>query len=93
VVNNLGGKPMPATHFKTPGFYKIVRHPLYLGFIIAVWATPVMTAGHLLFAATITGYVFIGIALEEHDLIAVFGDEYRRYRQRVAMIVPFLGRS
>ena len=83
VVNNLAGRSMPTMHFKTPMLYKFVRHPIYLGFIIAFWAAPTMTVGHLLFAAVTTAYIFVGIFLEEHDLIEMFGDDYRRYKQSV----------
>src|SRR3954453_13133362 len=88
VANNLAGRPMPQVRFKTPVLYKVVRHPIYLGFIIAFWIAPVMTAGHLLFAAVTTAYIFIGIWLEERDLVEMFGDEYRTYRNRVPMLVP-----
>jgi protein-S-isoprenylcysteine O-methyltransferase Ste14 len=89
VIANFFSRKMPDPRFKTPVLYKMVRHPIYLGFIIAFWAAPTMTVGHLLFAAVTTAYIFVGIWLEERDLVAEFGDEYRHYRTRVAALVPF----
>jgi protein-S-isoprenylcysteine O-methyltransferase Ste14 len=89
VATNLLGQYMPAPRFRTPLYYKFVRHPIYLGFVIAFWSTPTMTLGHLLFAAVTTAYIVIGATLEERDLIAVFGNEYRDYRKRVAMLIPW----
>jgi protein-S-isoprenylcysteine O-methyltransferase Ste14 len=89
VTSNLNGHAMPVPRFRTPLYYKFVRHPIYLGFIIAFWAAPVMTVGHLLFSAVTSAYIVVGILLEERDLIDLFGDEYRRYKRRVSMLVPW----
>lgn len=87
------GRPYTHMPFRTPMFYKHVRHPLYLGFLLAFWSAPVMTATHLLFAGGLTAYILTAIRLEEKDLIHQFGEQYRRYRQIVPMLFPALFRK
>ena len=87
------GVPSEPVPFKTPGLYKAVRHPLYLGFIIGFWSTPRMTVGHLFFAIMTTAYILVAIQFEERDLIRSYGERYREYRRKVWMIVPIPGRK
>lgn len=81
-------KPYTSLRFKTPGPYRMVRHPLYVGWLTAFWATPTMTAAHLLFAIGTTAYILVAIRYEERDLVAFHGDEYADYRRRVPMLIP-----
>ena len=85
-------RPIDAPQMRQPLFYKVVRHPLYLGFVIALWATPYMSYGHLVVAAGLTLYIFVGIMHEERDLVAMFGRDYEDYRSRVGMLLPGIGR-
>jgi protein-S-isoprenylcysteine O-methyltransferase Ste14 len=92
VLAHRAGKQTGVPDFRTPALYRAVRHPIYLGFLIAFWFAPTMTTGRLLFAAVTTAYILVAIRFEEHDLIGVFGDRYRKYRQSVPMIFPGLHR-
>ncbi len=88
----LNGKEYTKLKFKTPLLYKYIRHPLYLGWLFAFWATPTMTAAHLVFAIATTAYILFAIQLEERDLIDIHGEDYKNYRQQVPMLLP-LGRK
>ncbi|WAC55767.1 methanethiol S-methyltransferase [Gordonia sp. SL306] len=90
VIADARGRPAPTYRFVTPLWYGIVRHPIYLGFLIAFWVAPTMTVGHLVFAIATTGFVLLGIQLEERDLVRAFGADYLAYRKRVPMLLPGL---
>lgn len=92
VWHHARGAVAPPPVFRTPFFYKLVRHPLYSGFVLAFFATPRMTAGHLLLATAMLGYILIAIGHEERDLVSMFGSDYEDYRGRVGTLVPYLGR-
>ncbi len=89
VFARLLGHTIPEPEFRTPFLYRYVRHPIYVGTLLGFWATPHMTSGHLLFSAVTTAYILIGISFEERDLIAQFGNRYRRYREQVGMLLPW----
>ena len=84
----LRGKEQALVAFRTPGLYRLVRHPLYFGWLLVFWSAPTMTVAHLVFALATTGYILIAIQFEERDLIRLYGDAYRKYRERIPMIIP-----
>lgn len=86
----LKGEPYTQLKFKTPGLYRYVRHPLYVGWLLTFWATPTMTAAHLVFAIATSAYILIAIQLEERDLVDIHGPAYEAYREQVPMLVPSL---
>ncbi len=91
VFLHLRREPHAEKGFVTPSLYRIIRHPLYLGWLIAFWVTPHMTQGHLLFSILSTVYIFVAIPFEERDLMEILGDDYRRYREYTSMIIPLPG--
>jgi len=93
VFAQLKGELITSKTFRTPALYQFVRHPMMVGMILGVWATPDMTASRFVFAAGITGYVLLGVRIEERDLVAALGDDYREYQKDVPRLFPRLGRS
>ena len=93
VTLHLQGQRYKPLEFKTSGLYKLVRHPLMLGFIVAFWSTPTMTHGHLLFAVVTTVWILISIQIEERDLIKFHGEQYQAYRKETSMLLPFRKRK
>jgi protein-S-isoprenylcysteine O-methyltransferase Ste14 len=89
----LRGKEYTPLGFVTPGPYKLIRHPLYLGWFLAFWATPTMTSAHLVFAIATTAYILVAIRFEERDLVRIHGREYSEYRKRVPMILPSFSKT
>ena len=92
VWSYLLGKPYKPLRFGTPGPYRLVRHPLYVGWLFAFWMTPVMTFAHLLFSIATTAYILLAIQFEERDLVREHGDSYEEYRRSVPMLIPFVGK-
>ncbi len=89
---HLRDRPYSALPFATPGLYRVVRHPLYVGWLLVFWMTPTMTIAHLLFSVATTAYIVLAIQFEERDLIDSHGDKYRQYKRTVPMLVPFASR-
>ena len=92
VYLNLRSEKYSHLSFRTAGLYKLVRHPIMLGFVIAFWATPRMTLGHLVFAVATTIYILIALQLEERDLVTYYGDAYKQYQEKVPMLLPLPGK-
>ena len=88
VFARLTQRGLPEAQFQTPLLYRYVRHPLYAGLLLSFWSVPVMTSGRLLFALGLSAYILIGIAFEERDLLQLFGERYRMYREQVGMLIP-----
>jgi protein-S-isoprenylcysteine O-methyltransferase Ste14 len=88
VFSRLTKQEMRAPDFRTPLLYRYVRHPLYLGILLSLWSVPIMTTGHAIFSAGLSAYILVGIWFEERDLVAQFGERYRRYRADVGMLIP-----
>jgi protein-S-isoprenylcysteine O-methyltransferase Ste14 len=86
----LRGKPYTSLTFATPGPYKVIRHPMYIGWLLAFWATPTMTIAHLVFAVGMTSYILIAIWFEERDLVRFHGEAYAEYRRTVPMLIPLM---